>query len=324
MNEDNVLAQVAKLTGLRQYRGKGPWGRKSGAVMGARDGLVTIIGFFRGKREAKIVIIFRFKKFAQPEMLKTAIAQNAALAARKQGKLAAIGEDFLRWEWKYSFAKPKAEEIASLANALQDTIKPVVPAFDGKCEKCQFTSTPDMTLLNGLPMYICMGCQEKARMEQDQAAMNYAAKQANYPNGIALGVGAAIIGGLAWGLVAYGINYIFLYGAIGIGYFVAWGMIKGTGKVTLFVQISIPILTIASILFGDVIFFVLSVMKETGNPFSGKLFMAVVTNLWQIETQSGNVLSIVFALIGAGVSVFRARKPKFKVAFEPLVAPAGK
>jgi hypothetical protein len=62
-------------------------------------------------------------------------------------------------------------------------------------------------------------------------------------------------------------------------------------------------------------------MKETGNPFSGKLFMAVVSNLWKIESESGNALSLVFGLIGAGVSVFQARKPKFKVAFEPLGAP---
>jgi hypothetical protein len=321
MDENKFLAQVATQTGLRHYPRQGPWGRKSGAAIGSRDGLVTIIGFFRGKNESKVVIIFRFKKFPQTEMLKTAVAQNAALTARKQGKLAAVGEDFLRWEWKYSFTKPKPEEVAALANALHEAIKPVVPAFDGKCERCQFSSTPELTLLNGLAMYICPGCQERARMEQDQAAMNYEALQPNYPNGIALGVGAALVGGVAWGLVAYGIHYIFLYGAIVIGYFIAVAMIKGTKKVTLFVQISIPILTIASILFGDVIFFILSYMKETGNPFSGKLFMAVVSNLWKIESESGNALSLVFGLIGAGVSVFQARKPKFKVAFEPLGAP---
>jgi hypothetical protein len=321
MNEDKFLEQVATQTGLRHYRRQGPWGRKSGSAMGVRDGLMTIIGFFRGRNEAKIVIIFRFKNFQQPEMLKTAIAQSPALAGKKRGALSAVGEDFVRWEWKYSLTKPKAEEVAGLANALQEAIKPVVPPFDGKCEKCQFSSTPDMTLLNGLPMYICAGCQERARMEQDQAAMNYAALQPNYPNGIALGIGAAILGGVAWGLVAYGIQRIFLYAAILIGYFVAWAMIKGTKKVTLFVQILVPVLTIASILFGDSIYFVLSYMKETASPFSGKLFMAVLSNLWKIETESGNALSLVFGLIGAAVSVYHARKPKFKVTFEPLGVP---
>jgi hypothetical protein len=321
MNENNFLTQVAKLTGLQYYALQGPWGRKSGSVIGVRDGLMTIIGFFRGKNESKIVIIFRFKKLQQPEMLKTAVAQNAALTGKKQGKLAAVGEDFLRWEWNYALTKPKVEQVAGLSDALREVIKPIVPALDGKCEKCQFSSTPDMTLLNGLPMYICPGCQERVRMEQDQAAMNYAAKQANYPNGVALGVGAALVGGVAWGLVAYGIHYIFLYGAIVIGYFIAMAMIKGTGKVTLFVQLLIPVLTIASILFGDVIYFTLSIMKETGNPFTLKLFTAVITNLWQIETDSGNFLSLVFGLIGAGVSLFQARKPKFKAAFEPLGAP---
>jgi hypothetical protein len=321
MNENNFLTQVATLTGLQYYPRQGPWGRKSGSVIGVRDGLMTIIGFFRGKNESKVVIIFRFKKLQQTEMLKTAVAQNAALTGRKQGKLAAVGEDFLRWEWNYSLTKPKVEQVAGLADALREAIKPIVTALNGKCEKCQFSSTPEMTLLNGLPMYICPGCQERVRMEQDQAAMNYAAKQANYPNGIALGVGAALLGGVAWGLVAYGIHFIFLYGAIVIGYFIAMAMIKGTGKVTLLVQLLIPVLTIASILFGDVIYFTLSIMKETGNPFTWKLFTAVVTNLWQIESESGNALSLVFALIGAGVSLYQARKPKFKAAFEPLGAP---
>ncbi|HEV3220910.1 MAG TPA: hypothetical protein VGZ48_14160 [Candidatus Acidoferrales bacterium] len=321
MDENKYLTQVATIEGLKHYPRQGPWRRKSGAVMGLRDGLLTIIGFSRGRNEAKIVIIFRFKKFAQPEMLKTAITQNAALAGKKRGKLAAVGEDFLRWEWKYSFTKPKAEDVAAVADALRETIKPMVPAFDGKCEKCQFNSAPDLTLLNGLAMYICPGCQESVRMEQDQAAMNYAAKQPNYPNGIALGLGAALAGGLAWGLIAYGIHYIFLYGAIGIGYLVAQGIVKGTGKVTLFGQILIPVLTVASILFGDVIFFTLSYMKASGVAFSMKLVGEIVRNLWQVESDAGNTLSVVFGLIGAGVSLFYARKPKFKAVFEPLGAP---
>lgn len=321
MNESAYVSQVASLAGLRHYPRQGPWGRKSGTAIGARDGYVTVIGFNRTRNQAKVVILLRFKKLEQPEMLKTAKTQIAALMEKERGKLAAVGSDFLRWEWKYSISKPKAEEVARQADKLREAIKPLAPGFDGRCEKCQSTSTPELTLLNGLPTYMCSACQQKVRQELDQAAINYEALQPNYPNGIALGIGAALLGGAAWGIVAYGLHYIFLYGAILIGYFVAWGVLKGTGKVTLAGQVSIPILTVASVLFGDALFFTLTVMKEQSLPFSQKLFKAVLTNLWEIEKESNGALSIIFALVGAGYALYRARKPKFKAAFEPLGMP---
>jgi hypothetical protein len=121
--------------------------------------------------------------------------------------------------------------------------------------------------------------------------------------------------------VAYGLNYIFLYGAILIGYLVAAGVLKGTGKVTRFGQIIIPVLTVASVLFGDAIFYTLIVMKDQHVSFSGKLLNAVVVHLWDIESKGNGVLSLIFALVGAGYALYSARKPKFKAVFQPLGAP---
>jgi hypothetical protein len=175
--------------------------------------------------------------------------------------------------------------------------------------------------MNGTPVYICAGCQEKVHHELDQAAINYDAIVPNYPNGLLLGIGAALLGGVAWGLVAYGIHRIFLYGAILIGYLVSIAVIKGTQKVTRFGQLIIPVLTVASVLFGDAIFYALEVMKSEGIPFSGKLLKAIVVNLWEIEQESSGILSLVFALVGAGYALYAARKPQFKAAFQPLGAP---
>src|SRR5258707_360983 len=140
----------------------------------------------------------------------------------------------------------------------------------------------------------------------------------NYPNGLVLGLGAAAVGGLAWGLVAYGLNYIFLYGAILIGYLVAAGVLKGTGKVTRFGQIIIPVLTIASVLFGDAIFYTLIVMKQEHVAFSSQLLNAIVVLLWDIESKGNGVLSLIFGLVGAGYALYSARKPKFRAAETPL------
>ena len=317
MNENEYLQQVATLAGLQHYPQQGPWGRKSGSAVGTRDGYVTAVGFSRDRQGTSIVILLRFKKVEQPELVTSAVKS----AAIKNGKLGAVGNSFLRWEWKYSFAKPKAEEVASLASALREAIRPVTTGFDGRCEQCASTSTPSLTLMNGLPTFICAGCQEKVRHELNQAAENYDAITPNYPNGLALGIGAALVGGLAWGLVAYTLNYIFLYGAILIGYLVAAGVLKGTGKVTRFGQIIIPMLTVASVLFGDAIFYTLIVMKHQSVPFSGKLLNAVMLHLWEMESKGDGALSLLFGLVGAGYALYSSRKPKFQAVFQPLGAP---
>ena len=317
MKENEYLQQVANLAGLRHYPQQGPWGKKSGSAVGTRDNYVTAIGFSQKGRTAVLVILLRCKKIDQPEQVKTALKS----AAIKKGKLGAIGSNFVRWEWTYAFAKPKAEEVAKLVEELRTAIKPVTTPFDGRCEKCGSTSTQSLTLLNGMPMFICATCQEKVRHELNRAAENYEAITPNYPNGLVLGLGAAAAGGLAWGLIAYGINRIFLYGAILIGYFVAAAVIKGTGKVTRFGQAAIPVLTVASVLFGDAIFYTLVVMKHQHVPFTGKLLNTIVVHLWEIESKGSGVLSLVFGLVGAGYALYSARKPRFRAVFQPLGAP---
>jgi hypothetical protein len=317
MKENEYLQQVANLAGLRHYPQQGPWSKKSGSAVGTRDNYVTAIGFSHNREGANLVILLRFKKLEQPEQVKSALKS----AAIKKGKLGAVGNNFVRWEWKYSFAKPKAEEVAKLVENLRTAIKPVTTPFDGRCEQCASTSTQSLTLLNGMPMFICATCQDKVRHELNQAAVNYEAITPNYPNGLVLGLGAAALGGLAWGLVAYGINRIFLYGAILIGYFVAAAVIKGTGKVTRFGQMAIPVLTVASVLFGDAIFYTLIVMQHQHVPFSGKLLNVIVVHLVGIESKGSGVLSLLFALVGAGYALYSARKPKFQAVFQPLGAP---
>ena len=321
MKDQDYFQQVASLTGLQYYPNQNPWGGKAGSVIGTRDGYVTAIGFDPSRNSKKITILVRFKKVSDPALLKASLPQSPSLPPKKPGKLAAAGDDFVRWELSYSFTKPKAEEVAKFADSLRDALKTLAPGFDGRCESCASTATPSLTMMGNLPGYICSACQEKARQDLDRAAMDYEALEANYPNGLVLGLLAAFLGGIAWGGIAYGINRIFLYGAILIGYLVSWAVIKGTHKVTLFGQILVPILTVASVLFGDAIFYTLAVMKEKQIPFSMQLLKAILANLWAIEKEGNGILTLLFALVGAGYALYAARKPKFKTSFQPLDAP---
>jgi len=320
MTENEYLQQVATQTGFQHYPLQGPWGKKSGSVIGTRDVFIVAIGFNHSRQGATVSILYRFKKLPQADAIKSALKQSGVLP-KKQGKLADAGADFLGWEWKYSFVKPKVQEVVKLVETLREALKPLASGFDGRCQECASNSTPALTLMNGIPGFVCAGCQEKIHRDLDQAAVNYDAIVPNYPNGLVLGLGAALLGGIVWGVVAYAINYIFLYGAILIGYLIAAAVLKGTGRVTRFGQVIIPILTMASVLAGDAIFYTLIVMKQEHIPFSGQLLNAIVVHLWDIETKGSGVLSMLFALVGAGYAIYAARKPKFKTAFQPLGAP---
>jgi hypothetical protein len=87
--------------------------------------------------------------------------------------------------------------------------------------------------------------------------------------------------------------------------------------VTRFGQVIIPILTVASVLFGDAIFYTLIVMVA----FSSKLLNVIIVHLWEIESKGSGVLSLIFGLVGAGYALYSARKPKFKAVFQPLARP---
>lgn len=316
MDNKEYLAQLSLQTGLRYFPGQGPWAGKQGSLIGSKDGLLAAVGISQVNRSTALIFLLRFQKTDQLEMLKTILGQNEAL--KKKGKLAQVGADFLRWEWTFSFSKPKLEEAAQVLAALVQSAKSAVTPFSGRCEKCQSASSPDLLLMNGLPVYYCSGCREKVRMELDHAALQYEAIVPNYPNGILLGFLAALAGALAWGGLAYSLNRIFLLGAIGIGYLVAVGIIKGTGKVTTLGQLLTPVLTLSSVLLGDAFFFTLSIMKQEQLSYSTNLLRAVLQHFVELEKESGGGLSLIFALVGAGYAIYAARKPRFAVKFEPL------
>jgi hypothetical protein len=155
----------------------------------------------------------------------------------------------------------------------------------------------------------------------DAAAVAYENLETNLPLGLLYGVGAALLGSVAWGALAYLLQRIFLWGAIIIGLFVGKVVVKGTGKVTWTVRIMIGLLTAASVAFGDSIFYALTVVKESQVAFLAALKFVLV-NFWKLETDAdGGIVSILFALIGAVIVMYSTRKPAFKARFVVLGTP---
>jgi hypothetical protein len=316
MTNKEWLCQVSKLTGLPCYEEHRIFGDKSGAVIGVSDGYIVALGL--GKADgghAAIKMFLRYAKAPNPAEIKQALDP-----AKGKFKLVtdATTATLVR---TYSFGKPDATSVADQLRDLLTALKTSASAINGKCEECG-RAEPQIVLLNDIPTYYCSSCQVQLSQKLDAAAIEYDRLETNLPRGVLYGLGAALLGSIAWGGVAYLLHRIFLWGAIIIGLFVGKAVVKGIGKVTWSARVMIGLLTGASVAFGDAIFYTLTVMSRNQTAFMPAL-RVVLANFWNIETSAdGGIVSILFGLIGAGIVVYSTRKPAFKARFIALGTPA--
>jgi hypothetical protein len=316
MKNQEWLCQLSKLTGLPYYEEHRIFGDKSGALIGISDGFIVALGL--GKAEgghAAVKMLLRYAKAQDPGR----ITQALDLA---KGKFKLVTDETTAAMVRtYSFAKPDAADVAEKLRELLTALKTCASPMNGKCEECG-KAEPQLILLNDVPTHYCSSCQVQLTQKLDADAVAYENLGTNLPLGLLYGGAAALLGSIAWGGVAYLLHRIFLWGAIGIGLLVGKAVVKGTGKVTWTARIMIGLLTAASVVFGDSIFYALTLMKEIQIAFMPAL-KVVLLNFWKLETDAGGgIASIFFALIGAGITVYGTRKPAFKARFVALGTPA--
>ena len=316
MKNAEWLSQLSNLTGLPYYQQHRIFGDKSGALIGVTDGYIVALGLGKANGgHAAVKALLRYAKTQDATHVKQALTPAAG-----KFKLTA-DESTTALVQTYSLGKPEAADVAERMRDLLTALKTSAPPSDGKCEECGKVE-PQILLLNGVPTRYCSACQVQLTQKLDAAAIAYENLETNLPLGLLYGVGAALLGSIAWGGLAYLMHRIFLWGAILIGLFVGKAVVKGTGKVTWAARILIGVMTVASVAFGDSIFYALIVMKENQLAFVPAL-KAVLLNFWRLESDSdGGLTSALFALIGAGVVMYGTRKPAFKARFVALGAPA--
>ena len=316
MKNKEWLCQLSQLTGLPYYEESRIFGDKSGALIGTSDGYIVAIGLGKAPGgHAAIKMLLRYAKAQDPHQVKQALdpAKSKFKLVTDQTTAALVRT--------YSFAKPEAATIADQLRELLAALKTSAIALNGKCEECVKADT-EMVLFNNLCAYYCSSCQTQLKQKLDAAAIEYENLETNLPLGLLYGMGAALLGSIAWGGVAYLLHRIFLWGAILIGLFVAKAVVKGIGKITLSAKVMIGVLTAGSVVFGDAIFYSLGVMNQSQVAFMPAL-KAVLATFWKLETDAdGGLVSILFALIGAGIVMYRTRKPAFKARFVALGTPA--
>lgn len=313
MNDEAWLNQLSQLTQLPYYAKHKVFGDASGTLIGTREGYLVALGLGKAPNgQSAVKLLLRYAKADSSQV------KDGLKAAKGKFGDFAVEETTATALRTYSLGKPDTQEFADTVTAMVSALKPLAQPLAGRCERCQ-RAEGQITLFNDIPGYHCASCQQQIRQELDSAGIAYDQLETNLPGGVLYGIGAAVVGGVAWGLVAYAIKTIFLWGAILIGGLVGKAVVKGMGKVTWAGRIMIGVLTIASVVFGDILFYTLVVMSEMHVPFSLGVVMEVLSNLWTIETSSkGGLGSVAFALIGAGYVVYSTRRPEFKVRFEPL------
>ena len=316
MKNTEWLSQLSKLTNLPYYQECRIFGDKSGALIGTSDGYIVGIGLGKAPGgHAAVKILLRYAKTQDSQQIKQALDPV-------KGKFKLVTDQTTASLVRtYSFAKPDAASVAEQWRQLLAALKTSAVALNNKCEECGRAET-EMALLNDLPAYYCSSCQVQLKQKLDAAAIEYENLETNLPLGLLYGIGAALLGSIAWGGVAYLLHRIFLWGAIIIGLFVAKAVVKGVGKVTSSAKIIIGLLTAISVAFGDAIFYALIVMNQSQVAFIPALKVVLAT-FWKLETDTdGGLVSILFALIGAGIVMYQTRKPAFKARFVSLGTPA--
>lgn len=199
-------------------------------------------------------------------------------------------------KWK----PPNADQLTDLLSEITTSLSYVTEKFSSNCEECDSASS-EVILVNGSTIQLCNPCVDKLRSQVGSIQGQKAAQQPNYARGIAYALGAAIVSGLVWALIAYFAGYVFFFAGFVIGMFVAYALTQGTEKVTGGVIAIGIILTIFAVVIGE-IFFVAFILMGEGISLA-YLFDAL--GFYIQEAPADFALALVTALIGAIYVAYR-------------------
>ena len=304
---------------------------QKGAVIGMRKGYLVALALTRAGRTSFFALMIRFPAAAAVQQLQEAIKSQPRFSSFFNKKRVKVAGDRLSVSWAYALKKPKFEEIATLLDSLLEEVSRYMPAFNGKCEDCGSTETRDITLLNGVPGYHCLGCQMRLAADKRREAEEYKARDANYVIGILAGILAAAVAGTAWGELAAwaevgsGNWHPYLHAAVTvlIGMAVCWPLFKSAGKRDRAGQVAAILLTLAAKWWGDALYYSHLVAHVGGIAFSGGLVTLTLKNFFSYKFASAP--HIVVFLCDLGISgaipwMPWGRLPKFEPVFQTVNA----
>lgn len=317
---------LANRIGIYKFTKNGPFNGKKGTLIGEKNGYLVSVGLHQKERSSGVGILVHFKKIENAEMIRAAVQFSPSLISalkikelsERHRKEFIITEDSIFWIWPYVFKKPAPDLIAEMVETFIAAIRQTAPGFNGVCERCTVNKVSNITLFNSMPVYYCPSCQQAVKDEMGIAEAAYEQRPSNVLLGAAYGAAGAIAGGIVWGYLTYSTHTIYAAAAVGIGFLVAWLTGKGITKITIPSRILVGILTMLSIVIGDMLFATLAYMDQEQIPFSISLLTDVLSHFSEIEFRGDNVPTLLFGLVGSIYAVGYLAKPNFKVQFESL------
>lgn len=312
------------------------WTQNNEHVIGKRKGLLVRVGW--GTDDNPLIATIRFPRTANLERLRNALIDDTTLdalpgrgsARRKMEvesgtkKMIRIGsppefrltDTSLIWHRTFSLMAPKPGQVQEWVDALVTAVGRATPAFDGHCESCSTGTAKDYVVVDELPVWLCSSCVQKLKTEGEMADRTYDMSEARHVPGALLAVVAAVVGAAAWAAVGAITNRTFAAAAIGIGFIVALGYRQGAGRVDGLGRAIAALLTLASVVLGEVSLYAWWVAKERpeiGFNLDAGLF--VYLKAWA-ERPGSEFITLAFGLAGAWYATRALQRPKLHANIE--------
>jgi hypothetical protein len=223
------------------------------SVVGIRDGRLVQVGW-GGENRSSLVVLIRFPRVERIERLRDALIADPALdtlpgKAAKRRKVTTqmtsktspirkrrrmpeftLNESALRWVRQFPISSPKSATVRTWVETLLGAIGRATHPFDGHCERCNAANLRGFVLVDGIPMILC-SCQQHLRAEGEMAERSYELQVANHMAGAVLAPAVAVVGAIAWAIMAAVTGEIYAAVAIVTGLVVGRAYRRGAGRV---------------------------------------------------------------------------------------------
>jgi hypothetical protein len=282
VNIQDIMRDVALRTGLKV---------KDKTVYGLYRGYQVALS--AGSLGSSFALQVAFPKEEDSFAVQSALDSKKLLKIVGSMGQAAARSGVVVMQFNPTWKVPKADKLAELLNEITSTLSYVTAKYDNNCEECDSPSS-EVILVNDSTVQLCGPCVDKLRAQVGSVTRQIAAQQPNYARGIAYALGAVIVSGLIWALVAYLVGYTFFFAGFLIGLFIAYALTQGTEKVTMGVIAIGIIMTFIAVIIGELLFVAFVLMGEGIS--LAHLFEAF--GLYLREFPGDFALAMVTALIG--------------------------
>ncbi len=234
-----------------------------------------------------------------------------------------VAERGLVWSHEFAWRRPKPAQVRQWVDKLVGAVSRWTVPFQGRCEECTTSRADRFVLFEGVPVFMCSGCRERHAAQGQMAQQRYEMEDANYTLGLVYAAIAAIVGGGMWALLAIWTQRMYALVAMGIGLLVAFCYKLGARKLDRMGQVLGAALTLAGVIFGDVVFYAY-MLSKTRPDIGFRLDAGVFAFIGMLKESPGDIIfSLVFGALGAWVAVRWLGKPRFTPKIQSAEEAAG-